>query len=58
MIKFYNAKFKMNHGYGQAYRPEFNETTSDIYIQTGEALTEKDGEMTIERIMKLFDKEE
>ena len=48
----------MNHGYGQAYRPKFNETTSDIYIQTGEALTEKDGEMTIERIMKLFDKEE
>ena len=58
MFKFYNAKFKMNPGYGQSYRPEFNETTSDIYIQTGEALTDKDGEMTIERIMKLFDKEE
>lgn len=48
----------MNHGYGQSYRPKFNETASDIYIQTGEALTKKDGEITIKRIMKLFDKEE
>ena len=34
------------------------ETTSDIYIQTGEALTDEDAESTIERISKLFNKEE
>lgn len=57
MFKFWNAKFQMNDGYGHTYRPEFKETTSDIYIQTGEALTEEDGEKTIKRILKLFDKE-
>lgn len=34
------------------------ETTSDIYIQTGEALTDEDAERTIKRISKLFNKEE
>lgn len=48
----------MNWGYGHSIRPIKKETTSDIYIQTGEALTEEDAEQTIERISKLFDKEE
>lgn len=55
MFKFYNAKLKMNYGYGHSVRIEKEETTSDIYIQTGEALTEEDAEQTIERISKLFD---
>ena len=58
MFKFWNAKFNMNSGYGHAVRPMKKETTSDIYIQTGEALTDKDAESTIERISKLFSKEE
>lgn len=48
----------MNFGYGHAVRPMKKETTSDIYIQTGEALTDEDAESTIERISKLFNKEE
>lgn len=58
MFKFWNAKFKMNWGYGHSVRPMKKETTSDIYIQTGEALTDEDAESTIERISKLFNKEE
>ncbi|KAI5912444.1 hypothetical protein, partial [Thauera sp. 2A1] len=58
MFKFWNAKFKMNWGYGHSVRPMKKETTSDIYIQTGEALTDEDAERTIKRISKLFDKEE
>ena len=58
MFKFWNAKFNMNFGYGHAVRPMKKETTSDIYIQTGEALTDEDAESTIERISKLFNKEE
>lgn len=48
----------MNWGYGHSVRPMKKETTSDIYIQTGEALTDEDAESTIERISKLFNKEE
>lgn len=51
MFKFWNAKFKMNWGYGHSVRPMKKETTSDIYIQTGEALTDEDAESTIERIV-------
>lgn len=51
-------EFKMNWGYGHSVRPMKKETTSDIYIQTGEALTDEDAESTIERISKLFNKEE
>lgn len=58
MFKFWNAKFKMNWGYGHSVRPMKKETTSDIYIQTGEALTDEDAERTIKRISKLFNKEE
>lgn len=58
MFKFWNAKFNMNFGYGHAVRPMKKETTSNIYIQTGEALTDEDAESTIERISKLFNKEE
>ena len=58
MFKFWNAKFKMNWGYEHSVRPMKKETTSDIYIQTGEALTDEDAELTIERISKLFNKEE
>lgn len=55
MFKFWNAKFRMHWGYGQACRPIKKESASDIYIQTGEALTKKDAENTIKRIMRLFD---
>lgn len=58
MFKFWNAKFKMNCGYGHSVRPMKKETTSDIYIQTGEALTKKDAEETIKRIKALFDEVE
>lgn len=58
MFKFWNAKFKVNWVYGHSVRPMKKETTSDIYIQTGEALTDEDAESTIERISKLFNKEE
>lgn len=58
MFKFWNAKFMMNWGYGHSIRPIKKESTSDIYIQTGEALTEEDAEETIKRIKELFDKVE
>lgn len=58
MFKFWNAKFIMNWGYGHSIRPIKKESTSDIYIQTGEALTEEDAEETIKRIKELFDKVE
>lgn len=58
MFKFWNAKFMMNWGYGLSIRPIKKESTSDIYIQTGEALTEEDAEETIKRIKELFDKVE
>lgn len=58
MFKFWNAKFMMNWGYGHSIRPIKKESTSDIYIQTGEALTEEDTEETIKRIKELFDKVE
>lgn len=55
MFKFWTAKFKMRDGLGQAISPVKEESISDIYIQTGEALTEPDAEKTITRISKLFD---
>lgn len=58
MFKFWNAKFMMNWGYGHSIRPIKKESTSDIYIQTDEALTEEDAEETIKRIKELFDKVE
>lgn len=58
MFKFWNAKFMMNWGYGHSIRPIKKESTSDIYIQTGEALTEEDAEETIKRIKELFNKVE
>lgn len=58
MFKFWNAKFMMNWGYGHSIRPIKKESTSDIYIQTGEALTEEDAEETIKRIKALFDEVE
>lgn len=58
MFKFWNAKFMMNLGYGHSIRPIKKESTSDIYIQTGEALTEEDAEKTIKRIKVLFDEVE
>lgn len=58
MFKFWNAKFMMNWGYGHSIRPIKKESTSDIYIQTGEALTKEDAEETIKRIKELFDKVE
>ena len=58
MFKFWNAKFMMNWGYGHSIIPIKKESTSDIYIQTGEALTEEDAEETIKRIKELFDKVE
>lgn len=58
MFKFWNAKFMMNWGYGHSIRLIKKESTSDIYIQTGEALTEEDAEETIKRIKELFDKVE
>lgn len=58
MFKFWNAKFHMGWGYGSSYRAVKKETTSDIYIQSGEALTEHDAEHTIDRILKLFEKEQ
>lgn len=58
MFKFWNAKFMMNWGYGHSIRPIKKESTSDIYIQTGEALTEEDAEETIKRIKELFDEVE
>lgn len=58
MFKFWNAKFRMSFNYGRACNPIKEETTSDIYIQTGEALTEEDAEKTIKRITKLFNKDE
>lgn len=58
MFKFWNAKFMMNWGYGHSIRPIKKESTSNIYIQTGEALTEEDAEETIKRIKELFDKVE
>ena len=58
MFKFWNAKFMMNWGYGHSIRPIKKESTSDIYIQTGEALTKEDAEETIKRIKALFDEVE
>lgn len=58
MFKFWNAKFMMNWGYGHSIRPIKKESASDIYIQTGEALTEENAEETIKRIKELFDKVE
>lgn len=58
MFKFWNAKFMMNWGYGHSIRLIKKESTSDIYIQTGEALTEEDAEETIKRIKALFDEVE
>lgn len=58
IFKFWTAKFYMNGGLGQSYRRKVEENKSNIYIQTGEALTKEDSEKTIERIKKLFDKEE
>lgn len=54
--RFYGSiKYNNPKGKQQAMKKE---TTSDIYIQTGEALTDEDAESTIERISKLFNKEE
>lgn len=55
-IKYNNPKGKQ-----QAQQGIFlilTSKVSDIYIQTGEALTDEDAESTIERISKLFNKEE
>lgn len=57
MFKFWTAKFRMADGLGHSCRLKKEESVSDIYIQTGEALTENDAEKTIERIKKLYDLE-
>lgn len=58
MFKFWTAKFKMNWGYGQSYRRDVKEDKANVYIQTGEALTPNDSEKTIERIKRIFEKDE
>lgn len=54
MFKLWIAKIKCNSHLGSSYRAKYEDTLSDIYINTGDCLNERSAKNRINELAKLF----